>query len=396
MSHIDTALVKGRKFLWLNMPPWDNVWTRQNHFTLRLAKLGAEILYVETPRSLAGSFRNRDWRAPFTRPQVRTVAERLDVMSLPPVLPGSMRSEIMAHVVSAQMARPVKAELRKRGWKNYIAWNRVPINVHILPRLQPAPSHKVYDITDDYGLFVPKFRELTEQRERDLLHCVDLVFAASELLVQARRTHNANIHHIPNGVDYDLFAQVGNGNLKINPALADIPKPVIGYVGLVAEWFDHDILAALSERWPSHIVVIGPVKASEAERVSQNKNVRWLGFVERSTLPSYIQAMDVCIIPFRIYERTSTMSPLKMWEYLATGKPIVSTDMPALDPCRHLIRVATNTNFVSQVETVLNEQENLELAIERRQLARQNSWDRLFEQLFDHLSPLLESSHDSV
>ncbi len=387
---IDSAFIKGQKLLWLNMPPWDHVWTRQNHFTLRLAKLGAEILYVETPRSLAGSVRSGDWRAPFAKPQVRTVAEGLDVMTLPPVLPGSMRSEMMARVVGAQIAHPVNAELRKRGWRNYIAWNRVPLNLHILPRLQPAPSHNVYDITDDYGLFVPKFRQLTERRERDLLHQVDLVFAASKILVEARCPYNANIHHIPNGVDYELFAQVGNGHLEINPALADMPKPIIGYVGLVAEWFDHDILAALSERWPGQIVVIGPVKASEAARANQNKNVRWLGFVERSSLPGYIQAMDVCIVPFLIYERTATMSPLKMWEYLATGKPIVSTDMPALDPCRHLVSIATGANFVAQVEAALTNAENPECAFERRQIAQQNSWDHLFERLLEHIQPLLE------
>jgi glycosyltransferase involved in cell wall biosynthesis len=388
---IDSARVKGQNFLWLNMPPWDNVWTRQNHFTLRLAKLGAQILYVETPRSLAGSFRDRDWRAPFARPHVRAVAEGLDIMTLPPVLPGSMRSEIMAQQVSAQIARAVNVELRQRDWQKYIAWNRVPLNVHILPCLQPSPSHAVYDITDDYGLFVPKFRELTERRERNLLHQVDLVFAASELLVEARRPYNANIHHIPNGVDFDLFAQVGDQNLKINSAVADMPKPVIGYVGLVAEWFDHDILAALSERWPGQVVVIGPVKASEAARANQNKNVRWLGFVERSNLPGYIQAMDVCIIPFRIYERTATMSPLKMWEYLATGKPIVSTDMPALDACRDSISVATSkADFVAKVEAALNKSENPERIVERRRIAQQNSWDRLFERLLEHISPLLE------
>jgi len=389
----DSALVNGRKFLWLNMPPWDHVWTRQNHFALRLAKLGSEILYVETPRSLAGTLRNRDWRALFEKPEVRNIAQGLDVMSLPPVLPGSMRSEFMAQQVSAQMARAVNAELRQRGWQNYIAWNRVPLNLHMLPRLQPAPSHSVYDITDDYGLFVPKFRELTERRERDLLHKVDLVFAASELLVKARSQYNANIHHIPNGVDYDLFSQVGDKNLKVNPAVADMPKPVIGYVGLVAEWFDHDLLAALSQRWPGQVVVIGPVKADEAARANRNENVRWLGFVERSNLPGYIQAMDVCIIPFRIIERTATMSPLKMWEYLATGKPIVSTDMPALDSCREFISVADGIDdFVAKVEAAISQPENPERALQRRQIAQQNSWDRLFERLLGHLRPLLEQS----
>jgi glycosyltransferase involved in cell wall biosynthesis len=393
MNQVDTSPVKGQKFLWLNMPPWDNVWTRQNHFALRFAKLGAEILYVETPRSLAGSLRDRNWRAPFARSKVRGVAEGLDIMTLPPVLPGSMRSEVMAHLVSAQIVQAVNKEIQQRGWQKFIAWNRVPLNVHILPRLRPAPFHTVYDITDDYGAYLPKFRALTDHRERNLLQQVDIAFATSDLLIPPLRQYNLNIHHLPNGVDFELFSQVGSRELKINPAVANIPKPIIGYVGLVAEWFDHDIVEALGERWPGQIVVIGPVKPSEVRRVNQNRNVCWLGFVERSQLPGYLQTMDVCILPRRNNELTTKMNPLKLWEYLATGKPIVSTDMPALDPCRNLISVATSTaDFVAKVEAVVNKPEDPERAIERRRIAQQNSWDRLFERLLEKMYPLLEQS----
>jgi glycosyltransferase involved in cell wall biosynthesis len=383
------SIVTGRRFLWLNVPPWDGVWTRQNHFTLRLAKLGAEILYVETPQSLAGSLRRGRWSSVLQKPQIRSVADDLDVMTLPPVMPGSVRSEFAAQVVSRQIAHAVNRELQRRGWTEYTVWNRNPLNALILPQLHPGPSRSVFDITDDYGAFVPEFRHLSDRREQNLLRMVDVGFVTSPLLIPSRRAYNEKLFPVPNGVDYELFSQVGG--LEVNPDIAHLPHPVIGYVGLIADWLDFEILEALGKRWPGQVVMIGPAQASQEARIQSLSGIHRINFVQRQYLPSYIQGMDVCIIPFLINEVTKESNPLKIWEYLATGKPIVSTDLPALDPCRDLVSVAANSDdFVEKVAEVFASPIDMQCSDARREVAQQFSWDRLFDQMMQHLSPVIE------
>jgi glycosyltransferase involved in cell wall biosynthesis len=385
-------LMKGRRFLWLAVPPWDGVWTRQNHFALRFARLGAEVLYVEQPRSIYRAIQQGEWFAALSRPRIRRVEPNLEVLTLPAVIPGALRSDLIADIVGMQVGRIVSSEIQKRGWDTYICWNRIPLSAHILPHLCPAPEHIIYDITDNYSAYAPRLRQRIDRRESRLLSCADLVLATSERLIPSRSKINPNIHYVPNGVDFELFASVGNPDMPPHPTVVAMPKPVIGFVGYVADWVNLDIVEALGKRWPGHVIMVGPIKPSLRDKIRRIQGVQWTGFIEdRGDLPRYIQGMDVCLIPFYVNALTMDMNPLKIWEYFATGKPIVSVDLPTLEPFSDLVDIAFNVeDFVAKVEARLKQGEDPERAAKRRRIAANFSWDRLFEQITKLLQPLIE------
>src|SRR5262249_4330298 len=137
------------KFVWALMPPWDNVWTRQNHFVTRLVGLGAEVLYVENPFAATTLLKQGHW------PKLRsTFSERrpgLTIMTPPLLAPGAMHSDWIAGFNAARIARGIKEFTQGRGWMNYDCWCRVPLAQALVDHLRPARIF--YDVTDDYRHF---------------------------------------------------------------------------------------------------------------------------------------------------------------------------------------------------------------------------------------------------
>ena len=387
------SVLEGQRFVWLQSPSWDGVWTRQNHFTIRMARLGAEILYVENSRSLVGALRHDIGSSPALTfvPSIQEVEPGLSVMTLPPVVPGTMVSDVIGSINGALIGRFVGRWLADHGWGSYVCWCRVPQSVFALERL--APSATIYDITDNYEEFVEDRRRKKNVKEREarFLRQADLVLHTSEPLNGKRALGGGVTCLVPNGVDYQLFQKAGSPGMAAGPALADVRQPMIGYVGLVSDWIDFELLEMLGKRWPGQVAMVGPVRPELRDMARSISGLRWTGFVkERRDLPGYIAKFKVCILPFRVNELTRGMNPLKIWEYLATGKPIVSVDLPALEPARDVIDVAqSRQHFLELVASRLSDDAEQEGKQARRSLAKRYSWDVIFDRMMEYLSPLL-------
>ena len=216
----------------------------------------------------------------------------------------------------------------------------------------------------------------------------DLVLVASSSLLAPRTALNRNTHTVLNGVDFDLFHRVvTEQGLAEHPALRGVARPRIGYVGLVSHWTDLDLVEAMAKRWPGQVVMAGPVAPEVRARVKEISGVHWLGFVDRTELPTLISGFDVVTLPRLVNDLTNRQNPLKIWEYLATGKPFVSCDLAALEPCRDLVDIATTCDsFLDAIGRRLEEPDDR--ADDRIALARTRSWDVLFDQMMAHLSQL--------
>ena len=381
-----TRRLRGHRFIWLMTPPWDNVWTRQNHFTMRLSELGAEVLYVEAPFAIStllrqGQIKKRLWQQ---TNQFRDVAPGLTVMRAPPFLPGGIHSRAIGAFNARIAARRVNQWLLRRKWGNYTCWCRVPMAVMALQLLKPSRIY--YDVTDDYRHFLKSstaIREL-ERREKILTQRATKIFYTAASLGSLENLKNKPAFLLPNGVDYELFAQAASPSLPVHPLLKSVKPPVIGYVGLTSIWTDFDLVAKLGRRFPGQVVMAGPVHPKVQAQARAIPGVIWTGFIqERAELPNLIKGFSVCIMPFAVNPLTQNMNPLKVWEYLATGKPFVSVDLDGLGPARSLIDVARgHEEFLQMVTLRLQGDEG---AAQRQRLAKQYSWDSLFESLLDHL-----------
>jgi glycosyltransferase involved in cell wall biosynthesis len=211
-----------------------------------------------------------------------------------------------------------------------------------------------------------------------------VVFATSRALETRMRRCNARTLLVPNAADYDHFArEVPRG--EVPPELRALPRPVIGYVGEVADWLDTGLLRAVAARHPDwSIVLVGPVTA-EVRSDLFAANIHLFGRRPYSELPRYLAGFDCCLIPFRASPLTAAVDPIKLYEYLAAGKPVVSTPLPGAMTFAGEILVAAGPRFLEAVEEAVAGTHDAAAAEARRRRARAHTWDHRMARILEAL-----------
>lgn len=379
MTTIRHGRFTGLDVIWLQSPPWHGVWTRQNHFARRLAADGARVLYVENPVAIRARVKSALRSAP-----PKEVEPGITVMELPLQIPGSRTSPLVGAINGQRFARAIKRETARLGFGSPLVWCRLPASIHTLERLKPRGV--VYDVTDDYDYYATSDAEraLTRRREQRLAEQADQIFTTSEeLRTKLCSLASTPVTPVSNGVDSMFF----DDSAKDDP-LPDIPHPRIGFVGLVATWMDFDLLARLAAKWPKQVVIVGPVKPEVEHRLAAISGLVRVGAVPHRQVPIYLRAFDVCIQPHLINELRHRSDPLKVIEYLATGRPIVSVALRSLEPLRPVVELAANADeFVRLVaERIANPRP--ELTLSRRAVAATRNWDTLYLTVADRIERL--------
>jgi glycosyltransferase involved in cell wall biosynthesis len=163
--------------------------------------------------------------------------------------------------------------------------------------------------------------------------------------------------------------------------LAHVPHPRIGFVGLVARWMDFELLNKLARRWPDQVVIVGPVKPEAEAALGSIPNLVRIGHVEHLKVPAYLNGFDVCILPHEVSELRHRADPLKIVEYMASGKPTVSVALRSVYPMAPYVDIARDhTAFIDLVAARIADPRD-DLAEGRRDIARARGWDGLFEQV---------------
>lgn len=243
----------------------------------------------------------------------------------------------------------------------------------------------VYHCYDEYAAFTGADRTRVADDEARLLASADLVLTVSEGLQARKRAFNANTHLVRNGVDYRLFATAQDPVLPVAAELRDLPRPIIGCVTrIVPDYFDAELLGEVFRRRPGwSFVVVGP-ECAQSPALSALKslsNVHLVGRRDLSVLPSYMKAFDACLIPYVLTENKQLADPLKAYEYLAAGKPVVSKPLMALEPFGDVISFATTAaEWIDAIDEAIHDHSPERVAL-RQALARQNTWDARVEQI---------------
>ena len=248
----------------------------------------------------------------------------------------------------------------------------------------------IYECYDEYTAnpSVPLFRTKDElaRREKRILDRVDMTFVVSEALYENKKLFSHNINIVPNAVDARHFGSVRDENTNSAEDIADISPPIIGYLGNLTDRIDFGLLLELAKSRPEwSVVLIGGIRSGFKKRVSrhnfealqQMRNVHLCGPVPYENIPGYLKVFDVCIIPYITHDPFNIhCSPLKLYEYLATGKPIVTTDLPAVRSFKGLLRIARDgKEFKYQIEQALMENDET-LQLKRIRIAQENSWEK--------------------
>jgi UDP-galactopyranose mutase len=283
---------------------WDWVWQRPQHLLSRCAR-SHRVFYVEEPTEAAE-----------TRIEVTKVEAGVYVVK-PHVPPALTRQELDAVQQTLLDELFVEYEV-----DDYLLWVYSPMAATFAEHLEPVAT--VYDCMDELSLFAGAPPELAE-RERALLEAADLVFTGGASLFEAKRSGSRNVHCFPSSVETEHFARARETASDTEDQAA-IPHPRIGYVGVIDERLDLELIGALARaRSDWSFVFVGPVTKIDAASLPQHPNIYYLGPKEYGELPQQIAGWDVAWMPFALNDATRFISPTKTLEYLAAGKPVVST-----------------------------------------------------------------------
>ena len=291
---------------------------------------------------------------------------------------------------AALLAGWLRRLCRRHGLSRPILWSYLPNVARLAGRL--GERMLVYHCVDEYRAFKGVQREAISRMEDELLRRADLVLVSSETLRDERRRINPNTYFIPHGVDLAHFSRALDTATPVPSDLASLPRPVVGFFGLIAEWVDLSLVRSVALAQPDwSIVLIGRI-ATDLAPLEGLSNVHLLGPRPYGELPAYCRGFDAGIVPFRMSELTLRANPLKLREYLAAGLPVVSTPLPEVARYEGLVHLAAGeTEFVACLEEALARRTEAD-ARRRVEAMRAEGWERRVEEISEILVPMLEAA----
>ncbi len=363
---------------------WDWVWQRPQQFHSRLSKTHP-ILFVEGPVVTEG--------LTTSRATLREVSDYPNIVVLQMQMPTARWSD--GAWVDAERRRIVQSVLEGplgRTFENPVLWFYDPMAVtSFLGHMDEVAV--VYDCMDELSQFKGAPPELV-RRERELLNATDVVFAGGPKMAKSKRRYNSNTHSYGCGVDIKHFGRARHAATKVPADVAQFSGPILGYVGVVDERLDYELLRKLADHNPGwNIAIVGPHTKVDPAEFPQRDNLHFLGGRDYSQLPAYAKGFDLCMMPFAKNEATEFINPTKALEYMATGTPIVSTDVEdVVLQFSEVVSIATtHEEFIAACEERLEQPDAPRIAAGLK-MAKNNSWESIVAQLEKHVEDVLQSS----
>jgi UDP-galactopyranose mutase len=262
-------------------------------------------------------------------------------------------SDVEADLLQQQL---IDTLLKEHQIEQYICWYYTPMAIGFTHHLKPIAT--IYDCMDELSAFKGASPVMKSQ-ETELMHRANLVFTGGQSLYEAKCDRHPNTYAFPSSVDVPHFAQARTMTDELADQAA-IPHPRLGFFGVVDERMNLDLISGIAAARPDwHLVIIGPVVKIDPELLPQQDNIHYLGCKDYKELPAYLAGWDVALLPFALNESTRFISPTKTPEYLAAGKPVVSTSIrDVVRPYGQLdlVQIAdTVDEFVAAIETAIQQ-----------------------------------------
>jgi glycosyltransferase involved in cell wall biosynthesis len=400
-------MLSGRDIILISSIEWDFNWQGHQEIASRLARAGNRVLYVENMGVRSPGLRDArrvaqrffHWTGSLLDGGVRQVSPDLYVCS-PLILPpfGSrIRHELNRRLLLPLLLRAV----RSLRFDPEIIWTFLPTDTAaaLVRMLRKPRGVVVYYCIADFAELSPHPNEILKS-ERSIIEMSDLVFAQGPQLAERCSRGGREAEIFPFGVNLNRFTKENgqpNGSREEEPSatarpgsasdfMSELPRPVIGYVGGIHKFFDVQMLAAMARARPGWSwVLVGPLQTSPRE-LKRIPNVHLAGPKAHEELPEYIRGFDVSIVPYLSNGYTATVVPTKINEYLAMGKPVVSTDLPEVrtfNDKHGVIITSPNrpTEFVASIERALLSSGEDAVVNRRRTVAALNDWEARAERM---------------
>jgi GT2 family glycosyltransferase/glycosyltransferase involved in cell wall biosynthesis len=347
---------------------WEFRFQRPQQLLTQFARAGHRVFYLRTTFHQLGD-----------RPLVREIAARVTGVQLP----GPATLNLYQHEISEFQVEHFIRALDEYRLDAGITAALILVQLPFWHPLAEAARARwgwkvIYDCMDEHSGFSTNTPAMLEQEE-ELIRSSDLVLATARPLYDKTARLARRTLLLPNAADFDHFSHPGPDRL-----LAHLSGPIIGYYGAISDWFDVEMVRAAAAARPGwQFVLIGDTFGADVESLRTLANVHLLGEQPYASLPGYLDRFDVACIPFLLTPLTQATNPVKFYEYLSVGKPVVSVELPELEPFRdYFYPVRCPADFVPQIEAALAEHSP---APRRRRIdfARQQTWQARYKALGD-------------
>lgn len=387
----------------LSTADWDNpFWTNKQHVAVQLSSLGHQVLYIDSLGLRRPSISRQDGRRVLRRLRMGfrgpvQIGQNMWRWS-PAVFP--LQSNSLVRAVNRQiLGHSIDRYLRLLGMKPDILWTYNPITTQLLDT--SSFDAVVYHCVDEIKAQPGMPTVAIESYEKELSESASIIFATSPLLAETRSLWNANTHYFANVADYDHFSRAMDDSVLIPPDLQEIPGPRIVFIGAITPYkMDIQLLStAARARRDWSFILIGKVgegdPGADVSGLEAEPNIHLIGPRAYGELPRYLRGCDVGILPAAMNDYTAAMFPMKFFEYLAAGLPVVSTALPALIGHSDVAHIASSPQqFISLIEAALNgDGPGLPKRLDRaRQFTYESRMKDMMEALYDSVPRLAEGT----
>jgi glycosyltransferase involved in cell wall biosynthesis len=368
--------------------------TSSHHVALRLAR-SMPTLYVDSPGMRSPGASGRDLR--------KAVRKLAAALRAPEHLGGNLwrctvpqlpfRRIPGVELLNRTFSRwAVRRAMRLSGIQRCISWFVVPHPGAMARRL--GEELCVYYCIDDYAAHPGVDVDVITRHDQSLSRIADLLFVAPPALVDAKRALNPNTHYSPHGVDAALFARAQDPDAALPEGAATLPRPIVGFFGSIHEWIDIELIAWLAAQRPQWSFLLVGHAATDVSTLRALSNVHLVGAQPYTTLPDWARCFDAAMIPYRLNRQVANANPLKLREYLATGKPIVSVSNPEIRKFAEYVTIAENREeFLAGLDHCLAG-EPPGAASRRMAAVADQTWDRRVEEVLRVVAARLAQEKD--
>jgi glycosyltransferase involved in cell wall biosynthesis len=389
----DITTLAGHDMVYFGPTQWDGLWRNRHQLMSRFARCN-KVMYVEpvkTWRKLIG--KKQSWQNTKTsilKGPVRTIDKNLYIYNslLPPII-GRYPFGILTW---ALWRAKFRSTLQNLGFKKPIIWLSYPTMGHFIDLIGPKLS--IYHVVDEYSEYLKANKKKMLEWEKQIFGKADIVIVVSEKLLKAKKKYHSNVHLIPNGVDFDKYEAAIKSSNDVPEDISGLHRPILGYSGLISYRLDLNLIKKTARKFPEwSIVLIGTIDdrgcEDEIAQLLQIPNVYFLGMKPIDLVPHYIVAFDASIIPYSQNGEVENLSPLKLYDAMAAGKPVVTTDFPAAHEFKDLIYINdTHDQFIRSIELALCETDESKYH-DRIHAASENTWDDRITQISKIIAPLV-------
>ena len=348
---------------------WGFVFQRPNHLLSRFSK-HQRVFFIEEPIFYDGE----------DKLHIENYNENLFVVT--PHIKGGLPEE----EIQKRQRKFINTLFTNMNIEKYFSWYYTPMALPFTDHL--TPELVVYDCMDELSAFKFAPPQLTTL-EKELFKKADVVFTGGQSIFESKKNSHPNIYAFPSSIDKHHFGKARK--IKEDPDdQKNIPHPRFGFFGVIDERFDIELIDAVAKQKPDwHFVLLGPVVKIDPATLPNYDNIHYLGGKKYEELPNYIAGWDIAMVAFAMNESTRFISPTKTPEYLAAGKPVIST--PIRDVVRpygdnKLVHIVSNANeFIKAAEKELIKKRNTTWLKKVDEFLLYNSWDRTWGQMVRHI-----------